>query len=419
MPVQDLTPQLRTRLSRVERAVGWFVLVATVLLLAGFSYYVYSTAERKGWFLTKLPYYTYVKSAAGLHVGDPVMLMGFEAGRITLIKPMPPFSVLGNVYVEFVVREPYFGYLWTDSSVNVISAGFLGNRALEVIQGGTTTNKILHPSYDVDKKTGKVLGVWDIYQSNFVAYTPQTKGFAFPNANETPVVTERLEELAMDFRQALPGILDLTNQIGRVLTNAAEMTAHTDALVVQAQPLLTNLQTISAILTNGPGALGDWIIPTNLNAQLQETIASANTTLGTANATLGTANTNVAVLGKSLNASLENLAGITSNLNVQVQRNDQMLTQISTTVVNANNLVQGLKHHWLLRSAFKKDPDKSFLSPPPMAATNAPSAVTLAPPPSQVQQLPSTPPPQPRPEEPARRWGVPTAGSKTGKRITP
>jgi len=33
MALQDLTPQLRTRLSRMERAVGWFVFVATALLL--------------------------------------------------------------------------------------------------------------------------------------------------------------------------------------------------------------------------------------------------------------------------------------------------------------------------------------------------------------------------------------------------
>jgi hypothetical protein len=36
MALQDLTPQLRTRLSRMERAVGWFVFVATALLLFGF-----------------------------------------------------------------------------------------------------------------------------------------------------------------------------------------------------------------------------------------------------------------------------------------------------------------------------------------------------------------------------------------------
>jgi hypothetical protein len=48
MALQDLTPQLRTRLSRMERAVGWFVVLATALLFFGFGYYVYETANRKG-----------------------------------------------------------------------------------------------------------------------------------------------------------------------------------------------------------------------------------------------------------------------------------------------------------------------------------------------------------------------------------
>jgi hypothetical protein len=53
MALQDLTPQLRTRLSRMERAVGWFVFLATALLLFGFGYYIYHTAERKGWFSSR------------------------------------------------------------------------------------------------------------------------------------------------------------------------------------------------------------------------------------------------------------------------------------------------------------------------------------------------------------------------------
>src|SRR5436190_1824813 len=59
MALHDLTPQLRTRLSRMERAVGWFVILATALLAFGFVYYVYNTAERKGWFKTKAPYFTF------------------------------------------------------------------------------------------------------------------------------------------------------------------------------------------------------------------------------------------------------------------------------------------------------------------------------------------------------------------------
>ena len=53
MALQDLTPQLRTRLSRMERGVGCFVMLAVGLLVFGFVYYIYNTAERKGWFKTK------------------------------------------------------------------------------------------------------------------------------------------------------------------------------------------------------------------------------------------------------------------------------------------------------------------------------------------------------------------------------
>src|SRR5690242_16179099 len=117
MPLQDLTPQLRTRLSRVERVVGWFVLVASLLLAAGFAYYFYVTAERKGWFITKVPYYTYLKDATGLRVGDPVRLMGFDVGQVVEIEPTEAGNYWYNqnqfnVFVKFLIRQPYYGYIW-------------------------------------------------------------------------------------------------------------------------------------------------------------------------------------------------------------------------------------------------------------------------------------------------------------------
>ena len=133
MALQDLTPQLRTRLSRMERAVGWFVLLATALLAFGFVYYAYSTAKRKGWFLTKVPYFTFTDRATGLKVGDPVMLMGFEVGQITRIDAQPPEDFYFDVYVEFEINEPHYGYLWTlGSRAKVLSADFLGKRVVEV-----------------------------------------------------------------------------------------------------------------------------------------------------------------------------------------------------------------------------------------------------------------------------------------------
>src|SRR5450756_1475386 len=132
MALQDLTPQLRTRLNKMERAVGWFVFLATALLLFGFGYYIYHTAERKGWFKIKAPFFTYVQSSSGLNVGDDVVMMGFAVGKITSVEPQKPFEK-NNVKVLFEITEPYFRYLWTGGSyVKVNAADFLGKRQLEV-----------------------------------------------------------------------------------------------------------------------------------------------------------------------------------------------------------------------------------------------------------------------------------------------
>ncbi|HXI51320.1 MAG TPA: MCE family protein, partial [Candidatus Saccharimonadales bacterium] len=135
MSLQDLTPQLRTRLSRLERVVGFFVIVAALLLLAGLAFYIYRTAERKGWFLKKLPYYTFVRSAAGLKIGQPVKLMGLDVGEIVDIQPQPPEDSYYDMFVAFWVKEPYYGYLWEDSRARIGATDFLGNRFIELTKG--------------------------------------------------------------------------------------------------------------------------------------------------------------------------------------------------------------------------------------------------------------------------------------------
>ena len=48
----------------------------------------------------------------------------------------------------------------------------------------------------------------------------------------------------------------------------------------------------------------------------------------------------------------------------QVQMNTNILSEISRAVTDTDDLVQGLKRHWLLRSAFKTP----RTNPPPKAA---------------------------------------------------
>ena len=364
--LQDLTPQLRTRLSRLERVVGLFVTAATLLLLAGLGYYIYQTARIKGWFLTKAPYYTYLRSGAGLKVGDSVKLMGFDAGKITRITAEAPEKAW-DVYVEFVIHSPYYGYIWTDSHVDVKSVGLLGNRYLEVTKGGTSgsTNR-LYASYK--EHSGRLT---EVYRHQEGAYSNFIKGD--PNsmyqlaASEPPELSSQMDKIVQTAKDALPNFLALTNPLIRILTNTAEATARLENLMDGAQPLLTNLTSISEHLRDPKGSLGEWLFPTNLSQQFTQTLTSANAALTSANVAVTHLDARLASVVSNLNESLENLSSITSNLNVQVQANTNMLGSISTLVANTDALVQGLKRHWLLRSAFKT------------RTTNAPAAPARTP----------------------------------------
>ncbi len=379
MALQDLTPQLRTRLSRMERAVGWFVILATALMLFGFAYYIYNTAESKGWFIKKIYYQTSIASGAGLKEGDPVKLMGFDVGDITRIEANDPYDYY-NITVEFRIKAPKQGYLWSDSTARVAAGDLLGHRYLEVTKGKIGIPTVLESTNRV------LLGMlrWKLVRQREAAlskqftnrndllqalkleveknpaqfYTneisPKTAYWLEPE--ESPAVTERLERVVNQVEAALPGILSLTNQLALVLSNSANMTANFSEVAARARPVVSNLAAATGNL-NRPGALGEWLLPTNINQKL-------DSLLGGADATVANANTNLAIVLENLNRSLLNLADLTSNLNHQVQMNTNILSQISRAVVDADDLVQGLKRHWFLRSAFKTE------------RTNAPAKAT-------------------------------------------
>lgn len=370
MALQDLTPQLRTRLSRMERAVGWFVFLATVLLLFGFGYYLKHTAERRGWFVIKAKFTTFIESSTGLHVGDSVVMMGFEIGRITLIHALPPGDER-NVQVEFEVRDPYFRYIWRDGSVvKVNSADFLGKRQIEITRGtngpaicvtqpvtiftnfadlqavvGTTSNRwqlsqdildensnILFSAYatldpgrleqiaqtthdpisaydNTEPSRNRVVAVWRRRAHRYEPITPGRENAWLP-ALESPAVTERLQKVVDQVQAALPNFLSLTNQIIGLMANGANAASNVNALAVSAHPMVTN------------------------------------------------ANILIANLDTNITATLTSLSEITSNLNAQVQANSNILSNVSKAVTDSDTFVQGLKRHWLLRSAFKHENEK-------------------------------------------------------------
>jgi ABC-type transporter Mla subunit MlaD len=422
MALQDLTPQLRTRLSRLERVVGLFVLIASLLLVAGLAFYVYQTALRKGWFLRKLPYFTFVRSAAGLKVGQKIKLMGLDVGEITDIQPQPPGSWY-DMFIAFRIVEPYDGYLWEDSRARIGAADFLGNRTIEVTKGtngaptylfrpyrevavgdveallgggpvllvdevydDTKTNVVARPMQPltsevlqkiVDARSVATLriiegtnstkiptGIWNERDGRYEVFgwERETRKGYFLTPDESPALTERLETVVNTVETALPNVLSLTNELRRVLANAASAAGHADDVLTSAHPLVTNLHELTTQLTliarnvsDPNGSLGQWLIPTNLSPQLSQTVTSANAVLTNANAQL-------TELARGLDQTIDNLAKITGNLHNQVNANPQLVRQVSRLIIDVDDMVQGLKRHWLLRSAFRQPASEK---PPP------------------------------------------------------
>jgi hypothetical protein len=325
-------------------------------------------------------------------------------GQITGIQAMPPGDKR-NVRVAFEIRADnnadYFRYIWRDGSyVKVNAADFLGKRQLEITRGTNgpaivvTQPGVWKTIPELEQLVAVETNRWQLYQevcdenSNVVfgAYTlltqsnleriaelkpPTNSIFVYDNTVnykrivaswdnrvhryvnfapdhdtawlrtvETPPISDQLQAMVLQVQQAVPNILALTNKIAAVLDNAATATSNLNVTLVETRPMLTNFAIISAELRE-PGGPLLWALGTNGNEQLQGSLTNVN-------ALLGHTDTNLAAL-------LINLANITSNLNAQVQANSNILSSVSKIVVDTDNFVQGLKRHWLLRSAFKQE----------------------------------------------------------------
>ena len=185
---------------------------------------------------------------------------------------------------------------------------------------------------------------------------------------DEPDLSDRLNNAAKMVESAMPNILNLTNQLAAVLSNANNVVSRLDSDLAKIDPILTNAAIITGNLRDPNGSLGNWLIPTNLAAQLHETLQSATLALNSAHSTLDDTDTNLTMMAVDLDQTLQHLSDLTSNLSWQVQMNTNLISEISTTIVHTDGLIQGLKRHWLLRSAFKtkkvKETEKGKASEP-------------------------------------------------------
>ncbi|MBN8249529.1 MAG: MCE family protein [Verrucomicrobia bacterium] len=367
MALQDLTPQLRTRLGRVERLVGLFLILTVALMLSGLAYFVHHTAKERGWFVEKFPYYTYVKEVTGIKVGTPVTMMGFTVGEVTLVDQAPPDPYFVNeelfVYIGFKVRSPYEGYIWTDSRVKVGGGDFLGSRTLEITRGSVGEVTVKHvPDGEPLMLSDAMVYDPKLTNRNYLPLAEAGKGKGFwLKASESQALQQRLSEIAGTVNQALPQVFGLTNQIAATLSNLTSVTAQLKDSMPKLQAAVDSMNGLVADVRPAlqkPGGIGELLLPTNLNQQLALTLSNLDPGSGPIALTLSNLNGRMADVGVAL-----------SNVNLQLGQNTNLLADANQLTRNVGSLADTIQtlltRHWLFRSAFKTNP-------PPRRPVNPP-----------------------------------------------
>lgn len=363
MALQDLTPQLRTRITGVERLVGLFVFLGALLMLVAFGYYLVNTGKRRGWYINKVPYYCYTRDATGLRAGDPVRMLGRDVGRIVQVETAPAddwfLQQNFNVFVKFEVWEPYFGYILTDSKVRVVSADFFGSRFLEVTRGDPNTGLITVG----EQKRWEDRTIRSDKNPDEMIPLRESKNGYWLRTEETPAMAQRADEIVRTLADALPQVMA---QVTQVLAQASAATSNATVTLVQLQPTLGHLEALALRLREEEGVVGRMLLTTNLQAQVETALGSMDATLTNTTELIRTSERQLEDLTRRIALTLDNVSLVTSNLAGQVQANSYVLGEVSSLVVGADDMLQGLKRHWLLRSAFG-------------APTNAPQENALPP----------------------------------------
>ena len=314
MALQDLTPQLRTRLSRLERVVGIFVVVATLLLLAGLGLLRLFHGGEQGLVQAETSVFYFRAQRHGAAGRRPHSAHGFSCGpyhrdpttgtssRINLAMSLCSSkswsrmrATFGRIQLrrwsrrifwedvtsrsrrdEFSPDIHFRSYedvtlaeardrtegtyvfsqeVWDDTITNyVVRAGNNVTTAVldRLAAMGVSTIQIA----DQSKRTTKATGIWDEKAGKSTRIEREKKKRCWVHVDETPAVTDRLQKITNQVEAALPNFLGLTNTLVRVLTNVESVVRNTDQLLVSARPVVTNFANQRRISADRRGRLG-------------------------------------------------------------------------------------------------------------------------------------------------------------------
>lgn len=139
---------MELKFSYMEKAVGAFVLLILVVLLAGMA----MISQGKGWFRKHVPYYATFREGYNLEVGSKVKFLQTDIGEVRKVS----LTDDNRVRVDLRVLALYAGRIKTDSLVQAKVPPFLGSGHLAITPGSPQAQP-LEPGSQITSRESRSL----------------------------------------------------------------------------------------------------------------------------------------------------------------------------------------------------------------------------------------------------------------------
>lgn len=285
-----------------ETKIGALTAIAITILILGYSYLrgndVFSGSNK---------YYAIYNSVEGLTVSKPVLVNGYQIGRISKMKLQPD----GRTVVEFKIEPDVV--VPKNTLAKLESTDLLGSKAIVFELGNSNV-----PAEDQDTLKADIQGslaesLQPIQKKAEMLMSKLDSSLSAVNKILNPNFQKNIDRSFMSIANSLQTLEGTTKKIDHLV---GSQTGHIDAILTNAEEVSGSLKTSTAHL-NGMTANFEKVSNDVAAANLKQTLDNANKAIADLQATIAKINSGQGSLGLLLNDDkmYKNLTDASNNLN--------------------------------------------------------------------------------------------------------
>lgn len=285
-----------------ETKIGALTAIAITILILGYSFLrgndVFSGSNK---------YYAVYRSVEGLALAKPVLVNGFQIGRVSSMKLQPD----GHTIVEFKIDPDYV--IPNNTLAKLSSTDLLGSKAIVFELGNSKVAAEDKDTLKADIQGSLAESLQPIQKKAEMLITKMDSSLASINKILNPNFQKNVDRSFMSIANSLQTLEGTTKKIDNLV---ASQSGHINGILTNAEEVSGSLKTSTTHLT-GMTANFEKVSNDIASANIKQTLDNANKAMADLQATIAKINNGQGSLGLLMNDDkmYKNLTDASNNLN--------------------------------------------------------------------------------------------------------